>query len=52
MKKNLKKAGAVLLATSLVIQAAGCTDINLGKSDDAGSEDSKSSTEESNAQEA
>ena len=53
MKKNLKKAGAVLLATSLVIQAAGCADINLGKSsDDASSKDSAESETSSNAQEA
>ncbi|SHI48752.1 Protein of unknown function [Butyrivibrio fibrisolvens DSM 3071] len=53
MKKNLKKTGAVLLATSLVIQAAGCADINLGKSsDDASSKDSAESETSSNAQEA
>ena len=53
MKKNLNKAGAVLLATSLVIQAAGCADINLGKSsDDASSKDSAESETSSNVQEA
>lgn len=48
MKKNLQKVGVVLLSTSLMIQSAGCADLNLNKadSDTASSEGSSKAQEE------
>lgn len=48
MKKNLQKVGVVLLSTSLMMQSAGCADLNLNKadSDTASSEGSAQAKEE------
>ncbi|MCR5771960.1 MAG: DUF3160 domain-containing protein [Butyrivibrio sp.] len=48
MKKNLQKVGVVLLSTSLMMQSAGCADLNLNKADSdiASSEGSSKAQEE------
>ena len=43
MRKNLKKAGSVLLTTALLTQLAGCADLSLNKSDTQASKEEQDS---------